>query len=411
MTITAQIRGAVLQALVGERAVQIERAFLGPRGRVEFFFQVDDPYSYLLAQVLGKLLTAAELGLEFVLVPAPPADFNPEPELQRGYALEDAKRLTAAFELAFPTDAQPPTAERVGAANAILAVTRPSQEQLEVALRVAAALWGGDDLQLLRQELGATTSEPVLERNDERRRRAGHYLSGMLRYRGVWYWGIDRLRHLRWHWSSEGREVPDVLVTKPAEPLDASSLEMFFSFRSPYAYVGAVRAIALCEERGIPLLIRPILPAVMRGLKVPFRKRLYIARDTAREARHFGVPFGKICDPLGPGIARCLAVFQCAREAGRESAFVQSIGRGVWAEAHNVANDADFRVLVERAGVSWSAATQAIEQGRGMDEAEENRRALYELGMWGVPSFRAGDVHVWGNDRLDMLARRLEHSE
>ncbi len=58
--------------------------------------------------------------------------------------------------------------------------------------------------------------------------------------------------------------------------------------------------------------------------------------------------------------------------------------------------------------MSWPSAKQAIEDGRGMKEAEENRQALYELGMWGVPSFRAGDVHVWGNDRLDMLARRLE---
>jgi hypothetical protein len=29
------------------------------------------------------------------------------------------------------------------------------------------------------------------------------------------------------------------------------------------------------------------------------------------------------------------------------------------------------------------------------------------IGLWGVPSFRVGDLALWGQDRLDILADRL----
>jgi 2-hydroxychromene-2-carboxylate isomerase len=32
--------------------------------------------------------------------------------------------------------------------------------------------------------------------------------------------------------------------------------------------------------------------------------------------------------------------------------------------------------------------------------AERNREELFSLGLWGVPSFRVGDLAVWGQDRL-----------
>ncbi len=406
MSLTTRLRGSVIQTILGEGTVRLERTLLGPRGRIAFFYQVDDPYSHLLSQVIGALAEAAELDVEFLLVPPPTEDFDPEPELRAAYAIEDAKLLATEYGLNMPRGAVPPSAELVAKANGILALDRPWRRQLEVAQRVAEALWSGETI-----AESAGDAAPIMAANHTRRHRRQHYLGGMLRYRGVWYWGIDRLRHLRTHLAAEGRPVPEVLVAKPVSRIQADEMEMFFSFRSPYAYVGAVRAQALCEKRGMRLVIRPVLPAVMRGLVVPRAKRIYIARDTAREARHFGVAFGKVCDPLGPGIARCLAAFQAAREEGKEAELVVQVGRGIWAEARDVATDRDLRMLVERAGVSWAAVRDRVEREDWKDEVEANRRVLYDRGMWGVPSFSVGDFHAWGNDRLDMIERRLDGSD
>lgn len=43
---------------------------------------------------------------------------------------------------------------------------------------------------------------------------------------------------------------------------------------------------------------------IMRGLPVPRAKRLYIVRNTKREAEALGLPFGPIADPVGGPTAR-----------------------------------------------------------------------------------------------------------
>ncbi|WP_292275778.1 hypothetical protein [Marinobacter sp.] len=61
--------------------------------------------------------------------------------------------------------------------------------------------------------------------------------------------------------------------------------------------------------------------------------------------------------------------------------------------------DAGLKVIVERAGLEW---------------AEVNRKAMYDCGLWGVPSFRYGTVSCWGQDRLwiieEAIKKRVETS-
>jgi len=40
--------------------------------------------------------------------------------------------------------------------------------------------------------------------------------------------------------------------------------------------------------------------------------------------------------------------------------------------------------------------------------AEDNRQAMYECGLWGVPSFRYGDVSCWGQDRLWLIEEAIK---
>ena len=51
----------------------------------------------------------------------------------------------------------------------------------------------------------------------------------------------------------------------------------------------------------------------MRGQPLPLAKRLYILRDAKREADRLGLPFGKIHDPLGEGVWRCLTIASTRR--------------------------------------------------------------------------------------------------
>ena len=184
------------------------------------------------------------------------------------------------------------------------------------------------------------------------------------------------------------------------------SLEFFLSLRSPYTYIAMERVYALPQRYPVDLVLRPVLPMVMRGLPVPRAKRLYILLDTKREADAVGVPFGNVCDPVGPPVERAFALYPWARERGRAAEFLLAFARGAFAEGIDGGTDAGLQQIVERAGLPWRDAVGQLANQAWRPELEANRQALFDLGLWGVPSFRvrgpAGerDYCTWGQDRL-----------
>ena len=72
-----------------------ERRRKGEPHRIEFFHQVDDPYSHLLAQALVKLQARYDVEVVTWLV-EPPEDWAaPARALLESYSLVDARRLAA----------------------------------------------------------------------------------------------------------------------------------------------------------------------------------------------------------------------------------------------------------------------------------------------------------------------------
>jgi 2-hydroxychromene-2-carboxylate isomerase len=120
-----------------------------------------------------------------------------------------------------------------------------------------------------------------------------------------------------------------------------------------------------------------------------------------------GIPFGEICDPLGTGVDNCLAIMAWAEGRGAGLAFAKSAMRGIWAEARDVSSYVDLRHVVERAGLSWDEAKQVVGDPAAAKQAAANAADLAVFGLWGVPSFKVGDLATWGQDRLPMIAERL----
>ena len=127
------------------------------------------------------------------------------------------------------------------------------------------------------------------------------------------------------------RELDGAELLGPAdEPL---KLRFFHSFRSPFSYLAVERVVAMAEAHGVELEVCPVLPLAMRGVAIPRTKLLYNVKDAQREAERLGVPFGRICDPIGIGVERCMAAFWVAQAAGLAAPFVRSVGSAVFAEA------------------------------------------------------------------------------
>ena len=240
----------------------------------------------------------------------------------------------------------------------------------------------------------------------------------MIAYRGRWYWGIDRIAYLEEAIAADLGVAPvGVIARRPAtdrapEKLASGdgplALDMWFSFRSPYSYLALEKISDVIAGAPVELNLRPVPPMVDRGLPVPRIKRMYIVEDAKREADRAHISFGKLCDPLGPAVTNCLAVAKHAIAQGKGLDFARSAMRGIWAEAMDLADYVDLRRVVERAGLAWDDAKAALADPEAASWAAANAADLAVVGLWGVPSFRVGELVLWGQDRLELLADRLQ---
>lgn len=184
-------------------------------------------------------------------------------------------------------------------------------------------------------------------------------------------------------------------------------VEYFFSFRSPYSYLSGPRAFALSARYNIDMVWRGVRPMAMRGQPLPQAKQLYILRDSAREASRLGMPFGKIYDPLGEGVWRCLTIAEHANSIGKLAPFVIAASRASWGEGLDVRRDAVLRPICEQAGLAWSDCIAAEANAGYRQRVEDNTARLAELGQWGVPTFMFRGEAYWGQDRIVDLEAAL----
>lgn len=399
-----------------------KRLARGGAHELHYFHQVDDPYSALAAASLPMLLARYDVKLAAHVV-GPPADSAaPERAKLVAYSRRDAQLLAGHWGLTFNDIGMQPATPDVHLATRLLVAAAQDGRFAALAGDLSATLWqkpaalAGGGLAM------ATPAEAAahLAQSDALRQRLGHYLGATFFYGGEWYWGIDRLHHLERRLQALGvrrtetyRQTPDLMfppqadLQRPAQLAHPPAIDFFFSLRSPYSAIVVPRVFDLARHTGARVRLRFVLPMVMRGLPVPRSKRLYISLDTAREARFRGMPFGRVNDPVGQPTERGLALIPLAEAAGKGEDYLLSFMRGVWAEGIDAGSDRGLRVIAERAGLDWGAAKNALKDDAWRTTAEQNRAAMFSLGLWGVPSFHVGNVAVWGQDRLWAVEKEL----
>lgn len=400
----------VRDASRGARRI-LRRARGGARA-IRYYHRIDDPRSYLYASVLPAFVEAYGLDVEVILVPEPSADVEPEPALRAAFDVRDTRAICARLGVPFPEPGTAPLPTRVRLANALGLAAGRGRAKVEHVARLSRHLLGGeaDALAALADREPAAHGEdvrPALEAGYRRLIRDGFYVGATVVFEGEAYHGVERLVHLERRLVAEG--VPDRAlahrfdVVAPHTGGPRRKLTTFFSFRSPYSYLGVERLASLASTHDLDLELRSVYPMVMRGLRVPAAKRLYIVRDVKREASLHGVPFGRVEDPLGPAIDRCLAVFESLDDASRRLAFARAALSAAFARGLPLADDATFLAVAAEAGVSAEHVRAAERDGRYRAICEANRETMYELGLWGVPSFVLGDRTTFGQDRLGLL--------
>ncbi len=433
---------------------------------VEFYHQVDDPYSQLALEAIGPLLDLYDIECRFSLVSQTDLEHAPEPKLLSEYAARDCALVAADYHLPFDfslnrpldppldrplTPASPnaegapdhgpelPSRKDIEYVEGMLAGLVGDPRFRDVALEAGRALWANNQDALRKIQARTPAASPsetknVLAQGNARRTRKRHYSGGMFWYAGEWFWGVDRLHHLERRLialgaARDGQTMPrfDRPAIDPGTHQNEGRLRLEFypSLRSPYTAMIFDRTIAMAASVDVPITIRPVLPMVMRGVPAPFAKGIYIMTDAKREADHIGVPFGDMFDPIGRPVERGFSLWPFARDQGKGPEFLSAFLRAAFAEGRNTGSDEGIRALVEEAGLSYEEARVHLDGDDWREEIEENRRVMYhKLGLWGVPSYRLmtvknsgdsgdsgaspePDFSVWGQDRLWRVAAEI----
>lgn len=406
---------------------EIKRRLAPSLNTVIFYHRVNDPYSYLLLQAMPRFLEDFKVNLQFRFVLDLPEGEHPQPALQEQYALNDSRRLAGLHELVFPDDPLQPRYEDALSATAILLKHQHRAQLLHLVTEVTSALWGCstttfESCMNRYGTLSERETQTQLQQASTDLANRGHYNSAMLYYGGEWYWGLDRLAHLadRLHkpgilrasgdiadYQRQYRHVLQSYNSLRPRPRQVKALDFYFSFRSPYSYLAADRVFRLAELYKIPVKVKPVMPMVTRGITLSNSKRAYILRDARREAEKYNIPFGKICDPLGDGIQRCMALFPYAQSKGKEKEFVVSAATGIWSEGLDVNRSSHIRKILARAGLDWEEGRHWLERDDWHETVGTHADDLIEQGLWGVPAFRYGNLVLWGQDRLWALEKAV----
>ncbi len=440
MPITRAIRSAVMRRLADPKlrdqrrvAAEAKRRKSGRAHEVYYFHQPDDPYSHLAAQVLRRFLERYDVRLlPRIVAEATPIAIH-ERGLWEAWARRECAAIAPFYALRYQDSGKQPNDALIDLARRILLNVEGAAEFPEIAVSVGTALHSGDAaaLKKLAETHGAEREAKAparLRRNFKLRHRLGHYLGAMFHYEGEWYWGIDRLHHLEERLDALGARRPQAspgpclhLQRRPppqkVDPKKRVKLEFFPSLRSPYTHLSYDRVADLRKRYPVDLVVRPVLPMMMRGVKADRRKGTYILQDTMREAERLGVPFGNIWDPFGDPVRRAYSLFPWARDQGKGFEYLHAYSLAVWSERTNAWSEAGLRSIVERAGLSWDAAREHLDSRDWEDEMERNVTHMLAAGSWGVPTLRlpaAGilpEFTVWGQDRIwlveEEIARRI----
>jgi 2-hydroxychromene-2-carboxylate isomerase len=206
------------------------------------------------------------------------------------------------------------------------------------------------------------------------------------------------------------------------------SVDLFFSFRSPYSYLALPKTLKLLTDYDIAVNLRPVYPLAVR---VPgFFKTTnpqfarYVVLDSSRVAKHDNIPFRfPRPDPIvqdmatlevaahQPYIHRLTRLGAMAQLDGRSPDFVAAIAPVLWDGTVKGWNEGDHLAnAATKAGFDLAAMDAAIsaDPDRYEQVISGNESDHAASGHWGVPTFVFEKEPFFGQDRIDLLIWRMQ---
>ena len=192
-----------------------------------------------------------------------------------------------------------------------------------------------------------------------------------------------------------------------------ATVECWFDYSSPFAYLGVARVEAVAHEAGAEVRFEPfLLGALFHAIGTPVvplasfseAKQRHMRFDLERHADVHGLPF-RFTSHFPLRTVDALRLTLLAPEA-RRPALVHRLMRCAWVDGENLTERSVLEAALSDAGVDAALLERVSDPDvKALLRARTERARA--LGIPGAPTFVVGDHVYWGQDRLDFVARAL----
>ena len=207
----------------------------------------------------------------------------------------------------------------------------------------------------------------------------------------------------------------------------SKTVDVFWSFRSPYSYLVTSRLVELEKTHDVTVNVRPVYPIAVR-IKDFFKNvnpmwPPYLMKDTVRIAEMEGLPYSwPSPDPVvmdlasgvvpeeQPYIHRLTRLGVAAAEAGKGLPFIEKVSHHIFGGTKDWHLGNHLAEAAENAGLNLAELDKLIEADPDhyAKVIEANEAAQKEAGHWGVPLMVLDGEPFFGQDRLSHLIWRLD---
>ena len=253
-----------------------------------------------------------------------------------------------------------------------------------------------------------------------------YYFSASFHYEGENYWGIDRLGYLEERLVELGLKKnnshKNIVKKLEKSKFDSNQilkkdnsliLEFFPSLNSPYTYISFKRVERLIDNYPIKLLTKPVLPMLMRNMKIPTHKGKYILSDSAREGRKYGSIIKDIYSPIGSPANKAYSLFPIIDSYGLGFRYLEELTKASFFYGINIGNEEFLEKLSKDLGLPWDKIRVELNTDNWRSILEKNLKDMYSGNSWGVPSFKltnfdnSNPYYQWGQDRIWLIENEI----
>jgi 2-hydroxychromene-2-carboxylate isomerase len=194
----------------------------------------------------------------------------------------------------------------------------------------------------------------------------------------------------------------------------AHTIEFYFDFPSPYAYLAHTQLPSIAAEHNAEIMYHPF--RILELMKLVGNrpttiecksKGKYASIDLQRWTKRYGVEFARNPHSRSFDFAELDRGALVAIADGRGAEYVTAVFSGIWAKQANLSQRSVLIDLLGRAGFD---APRLLERACGEEtiaKLEAETAAAAERGVFGAPTMFVGDHMYFGNDRLDFVAEAL----